>query len=158
MLLVEFRGRLVETKRDILDALVKEGQNAEAELADSNVADFERAAERVRHNLKRLNGVFEYKDPLLATQGAVVPYYWLVKSMSEDRLPAVRPFLVAFDEARAENRRIAEDPARQRLVNLDLARYDRLNRSINDAGSLEGRFEILMTFFQRWQRSGSLTG
>ena len=155
MLLVEFRGRLVETKKATLDELVKEGQNAEAEIADSSVHDFERASIRVQAVLDRMNAVFVTGDQLLATQAAIVPYYWLVKNCSEDHLRLIRPFLVHFEEERSKNREIATDPAKAEKSNFSLSRYDQLNRSINDVGSLEGRFEILTKAFRDWSENKS---
>jgi len=150
MLLVEFRGRLVETKKATLDNLVAEGQNAEAEIADSTVQDFERAADRVHAVLRRMNEVFVTQDALLGTQGVIVPYYWFIKKSAEDDLGLLRTFLVQFEEERAKNREIAKDPDEAERVNYTLSRYDQLNRSINDVGSLEGRVEILTASFRAW--------
>lgn len=150
MLLVEFRGRLVETKKATLDDLVQEGQNAEADIADSTVQDFERAADRVRAVLLRMNDIFIPSDPLLANQGVVIPYYWLIKKSSEEDLPRIREFLVKFDGERAKNRENAKDPGRTDKIDHALSRYDQLNRSINDVGSLEGRVEILASRFRSW--------
>lgn len=152
MLLIEFRGQLVETKKATLDELVKEGQNAEAEIADSSVHDFERAAERVQTVLDRLNTVFIAGDPLLAAQGAIVPYYWLVKKCMDDELRWIRSFLVAFEDERVKNREIAKDVDQVDKVNYVFSRYDQLNRSINDVSSLEGRVEILTSAFRAWVR------
>lgn len=153
MLLVEFRGRLVETKKTTLDNLVKEGQNAEADIADSTVQDFERAADRVRAVLRRMNEIFVPGDPLLGNQGVVIPYYWFIKKSSEEDLPLIRTFLVQFEEERNKNRAIAKDPDSDDRVNYVLSRYDQLNRSINDVGSLEGRLEILTSFFRTWLKA-----
>ncbi|MFC4785356.1 DUF262 domain-containing protein [Nocardioides sp. MAHUQ-72] len=144
-LLVEFRGRLVETKRVALDRFVEDGL-----AADSQVSGFERAAKRVLANLKRMNKVFLPKDPLLSSQGAVVPYYWLIRNIEAERLPLVRPFLVNFDERRKKNRQLANDPATVRQADPTLMTYERFNRSINDSGSLEGRYEILSEAFYDW--------
>ena len=142
-LLVEFRGQLTETKRNSLDRLVDE-----ALIADANVTDFHRAAERVDENLSRLNNIFVRKDPLLATQGSMVPYYWLARAVQRNHLRRVREFLVKFESAREENRALSKllDPPEP--VNQTLLDYDRFNRSINDAASIEGRFRILWETFQ----------
>ncbi|MEI2276068.1 DUF262 domain-containing protein [Paenarthrobacter ilicis] len=155
MLLVEFRGRLVETKKATLDNLVEEGRNAEADIADSTVQDFERAAGRVRAVLRRMNDIFVPGDPLLGTQGVVVPYYWFIKKSSEENLHLIRTFLVQFEADRAKNREIAKDPDQADRVNHVLSRYDQLNRSINDVGSLEGRVEILNSMFRAWSKGAA---
>ncbi len=150
-LLVEFRGRIVETKRVVLDRFVEEGTNA-----DAGAEDFERAAERVRINLAAMTGIFIEHDPLLGTQGPLVPYYWLVRSTSPERHSSIRPFLVAFDELRRHNRQLAKQTRAGDEEDSELARYDRLNRSINDAASIEGRFEILLGRFRLFEETGEV--
>jgi hypothetical protein len=137
-LLLEFRGRIVDTKRVRLDRFVEEGAQA-----DAGVADFERAADRVRTNFDAMARIFTERDPLLAGQGVFPVYYWLVRNTDPDYHDEIRPFLVAFEEARKRNREIARDPERISELDPELTTYDQLNRSINDQGSIEGRYEIL---------------
>jgi hypothetical protein len=142
-LLVEFRGQLSETKRGTLDRLVDEGISA-----DANVADLERAAQRVVENLEHMNEVFLSRDPLLATQGPAVPYYWLIRAIPHREHHKVRPFLVAFEQIRKRNREMAQDPSENYEGDPILLTYDRYNRSINDLASIEGRFRILFDFYR----------
>lgn len=141
-LLVEFRAHLMETKRYVLDRFVEEGL-----AADAQASDFVRAAARAGDVLDRLSSVFAPRDSLLTTQGALVPYYWLVRAAPVETLPRVRPFLVAFQAARARNKAITRDPLRAKEISAGLAEYDRLSRGINDAGSIEGRFRLLWESF-----------
>lgn len=143
-LLVEFRGQLTETKRGTLDRLVEEGMSA-----DANVADLERASGRVLDHLQHMNEIFLPRDPLLATQGSMVPYYWLVRAVPVEEHHRIRPFLIEFDKAREANRRKLQDPTQDATGNRNLLAYDRFNRSINDAISIEGRFRILLDAFRR---------
>jgi len=138
LLLVEFRGRLVETKKIALDRFAQEGIDASA-----TESDFERAAGRVSHVLSMMSDLFIDGDPLLSTQGPLVPYYWLVRVGSPEELDALRPFLLDFEERRRANRKIAANGTQGEAVDATLLRYDSLSRSINDPGSIEGRFEIL---------------
>jgi hypothetical protein len=101
-LLVEFLGTLAETKRGSLDRLVED-----ALAGDADVDDIERAAGRVERNLDRMMSVFQSNDSLLASQGAMVPYYWLVRALDDRDLSEVRPFLVHFEKDRAANRKLA---------------------------------------------------
>ena len=144
-LLVEFRGRLVETKKTALDRFVKEGVNASA-----TGSDFQRAAKRVQDVLRTMSRLFIDNDPLLRRQGPMVPYYWLVRGTRDDGLKLLRPFLLEFERARAENRRLAASESGKSLVDSTLLRYEALGRSINDPGSIEGRFEILLRAFERF--------
>jgi hypothetical protein len=142
-LLVEFWGRLLDTKRATLDGFVERGLES-----DAKPVEFKRAATRVRRVMSSMNRVFLPQDPLLRSQGAMVPYYWLCRSTKREYLPEVRPFLVAFEDERSANRALAKDPVQ--VVNQDpeLTQYDQFNRSINDQASIEGRFEILSRRFE----------
>ncbi|MGH2947920.1 MAG: DUF262 domain-containing protein [Solirubrobacteraceae bacterium] len=158
-LLVEFRGRIIETKRVVLDRFVEEGLARfvdDGMQAEAGVEDFKRAANRVRSWLSVMNDIFVERDSLVATQGPLVPYYWLVRSVSAETYGSIRPFLVAFDEARQMNRQFAKSAQTASQADRELSEYDRLNRSINDVGSIEGRFEILLGRFNEFLKSGEV--
>jgi hypothetical protein len=143
MLLMEFRGKIVDTKKVQLDRLVEEGVQAEAD-----VPNFRRATKRVLTSLRALNRVFIERDPLLASQGQIPVYYWLVRSSLDGNLGQIREFLIQFEHDRAANRQLARDPSVDPAsLDSELLLYDTLNRSVNDQGSIEGRFEILMRRF-----------
>ena len=57
--------------------------------------------------------VFIQRDPLLAQQAQIVPFYWLIREVNPDNLVRVRAFLVEFDEARRANKN-ARDAGRPR--------------------------------------------
>ena len=144
-LLLEFRGRIVDTKRVTLDRFVSEGNQA-----DAGTSDFERAADRVMNVYDKMTQVFVRRDPLLGSPGSFPVYYWLVRNTHDPSQHEVRPFLVEFEEMRTRNRQLARDPARAAEVDPELSEYDRLNRSINDQGSLEGRWEILTRRLEKY--------
>ncbi|MDA0179938.1 DUF262 domain-containing protein [Solirubrobacter phytolaccae] len=150
-LLCEFRGNLVETKRAGLDRLVREGTRA-----DADPENLRRAADRVLEVCDRMASIFEPSDRLLSSQGSMVPYYWLARTVGGVHGPRIRAFLLDFEELRHRNRRVAADPRVGGIVDPDLLRYDALNRSINDQGSIEGRFAILMAFLNEWLEEGHL--
>lgn len=149
-LLTEFWGRIVETKRANLDRFADQGHNA-----DADVDDFERAAGRVERLLEVMHEIFIANDPLLRTQGPLVPIYWLVRSVPDER-DLVRPFLLRFEDLRTVNKRLARDPETAQSMDQELGRYDTLNRSINDQGSIEGRFEILLKRLREFKATGDL--
>lgn len=74
--------------------------------------------------------------------GPTVVYYGLIRSLGPD--PGLREFLVNFERERRENREKAREPDLAGKLNPEYLRYDSLNRSINDAGSLQGRARILL--------------
>lgn len=139
-LLTEFRGDLGDTKKAQLDRFVKEAARAEAPKSE-----FSRAAERVSVVLDSMAEVFIHHDPLLSSQGPLVVYYWLVRTLGP--APGLREFLVNFERERRENRDKAKDPVSMQQLDQEYLRYDSLNRSINDVGSLQGRARILLSRF-----------
>jgi hypothetical protein len=144
ILLIEFRGKLVDTKKVHLDRFVQEGIR-------SQTTSFRRAATRVHELLDAMRRVFIRRDPLLSSEGPITVYYWFIKN-NPDALTRIRPFLMSFEAARRENRQRA---AVGRRADEELLRYDILSRSINDQGSLTERLRILERRFRRFARSGS---
>jgi len=132
ILLIEFRGKFVDTKRTHLDRFVQEGLKSQA-------TTFDRAASRVKEVLDGMASVFVRKDPLLGSQGPITLYYWLVKNHTAKN-EALREFLVDFDARRKENRKRAQEGKK---VDEELLRFELLSRSINDQGSLTERYSIL---------------
>lgn len=142
ILLIEFRGKFVDTKRTHLDRFVQEGLKSQA-------TTFDRAADRVKDVLKNMVSVFTPRDPLLGSQGPITLYYWFVKNHPEE-VSLIREFLVGFDKERKENRVRVESGKK---ADDELQRYDLLSRSINDQGSLTQRYSILEGRFQAFCRS-----
>jgi hypothetical protein len=149
LLLLEFRGTFVDLKKRQLDRFVDEGIQA-----DAQVVDFERAAERVLETLTAMTSVFLAKDILLSSQGPLPVYYWLVRQADEPRRGLIRAFLIGFADSRRRNRDFAKE-GESRLVDPELVEYDRFERSTNDQGSLEGRFDILWRRFSAYAEAES---
>jgi len=139
ILLIEFRGKFVDTKKVHLDRFVAEGMLSE----NDNV---QRAASRVRNNLDKMTDMFLKSDPVLSSQGSLPVYYWLIRTIGINN--KLREFLLRFEEDRKENRvRANTNPD---YADKELLRYDVLNRSTNDQGSLQGRFDILLRRFKQY--------
>jgi len=145
LLLLEFRGVTVDTKKVHLDRLVKDGIQAEAKAAE-----FEEAKDRVLGHLNTLAAIFNDKDPLLKSQGPVTVYYWLVRQIEASSTKRMREFLVSFNADRIRNRRLAKSLSPD--TDQALLNYDILDRSTNDQSSIEGRTIILARAFQRWEQ------
>jgi hypothetical protein len=135
ILFIEFKGGFTDIKRVHLDRFVKEGQKAEnLEIA--------RSEQRVDKILAMMDQLFIDKDTLLSSQGVIPVYYWVVRTLGN--IQGLREKLNLFEKSRKENSRVAKtDPDK---ANQDLLKYDLLARSVNDQGSLAGRFEIIMRF------------
>src|SRR5262249_16225029 len=125
LLLLEFRGKLVDTKKVHLDRFTFEGVQSETDT-------FGNAAARVKVNLDKMKNVFGIKDSLLSSQGPVPIYYWLVRTLGDQ--PRLREFLAAFEKARRTNAEIAKNNPIE--ADQELLAYDVLNRSTNDQASL----------------------
>lgn len=135
LLLLEFRGKIVDTKKTHLDRFVEEG-------VQSQTDDLQRAADRVDFNLNLLCDVFALQDKLLSSQGLIPVYYWLTRSIGD--VKNIRRGIVHFEAMRLENRRIAkDDPTR---ADQTLLSYDVMNRSTNDQNSIKGRFDSLYKY------------
>ncbi len=145
LLIVEFRGALVETKKTNLDRFVNEAVKAEAQTVD-----FERARDRVKEILRRMEDVFNPRDPLLSSQGPLTVYYWLVRETPSSQQHRMREFLVHFDNQRRMNRTAAKTDSGP--VDVELVAFDNFDRSTNDEASLVGRFEILRKRFEDFTR------
>lgn len=136
LLLTEFSGEFVATKRTHLDSFVDmftaEGIRAET----SHLLPVKRAVERV---LTHMCAVFEDSDPILRSEGALVVYYWLVRNHYKKFGKDLRHYLLAFttlSEVPAGNRYSAD-------LYEDVLQYSGYKRNANDEGSLRGRYRIL---------------
>jgi hypothetical protein len=140
----------MDTKRATLDGFVERGLES-----DAKPEEFKRAAKRVKSVMKSMSRVFLPHDPLLRSQGPLVPYYWLVRNTNAEYQSQIRPFLVSFEDERARNRALAKDPKTAPRQDPVLSEYDRFNRSINDQVSIEGRYEILQRRFDEFELPAS---
>lgn len=134
LLLLEFRGKIVDTKKNQVDRLVDEGLLAES-------PGFEDAAKMVLKVLTDMAKVFVHKDPLLSSQGPVTVYYQICRKFGP--VPGLREILLSFNHLREENKRKVSEG-----VDSDhtLSNFEMLARNTNDAGSIRARTTILGNF------------
>jgi len=143
LLLVEHRGKLIDTKKKQLDELVREGER------DESVHE---SAKNAMLNMDRMLSVFAENDPLLSSQGQIVVYYWLVRGLDDYLIQGYREFLIGFSRELKENRERLK--RKEKNVDEELVRFQELSRSVNDQGSLEGRVEILLNKQSDWFSPG----
>ena len=141
ILLIEFRGKLVDTKRTHLDRFVEEGTR-------SQTTSFERAADKVKSVLDHMTEIFSEDDPLLSSQGPISLYYWFVKNHPNEK-DSIREFFVSFETERRNNRKLDNSKRKDD----ELLKFDLLSRSVNDQGSLVERYIILEKRFQQFIQS-----
>jgi len=164
LLLLEHRGTIVDTKKTQLDALVTEADVLDDnESQDANVngiedteigkelidtaaetenPDIERSAQRMKEVLTNLSAIFIQSDPLLRQQSQVVVIYWLVRELPKPQHDKVRPFLLNFERERQEQRSTQTD--------AELAEYELMARTSNDAYSIRKRYTIIRNRFERF--------
>jgi hypothetical protein len=142
LLLTEFRGKFVDTKKIHLDKLADDAAKAE-------VSDFTSPMNTIKIVLEYMNDSFIDKDPLLSTSGLIPVYYWLYRTYGKENKGEMRNFLVQFDEKRKENRKL-------KIVDINYVTFDRLSKNSNDQSSLQGCYNILELKWKQWKLKGKL--
>jgi hypothetical protein len=141
-LLIEFRGKLVDTKKVHLDDLVDE-------FASSEVKSLQSAFNRVQVTLNFMDEAFITKDPLLGSSGILTIYYWFFKHFGESFSKSIRNFLVDFDRYRKQ--------AKIRTAGLeDYVNFNSFTRSINDQSSLQNAYNILADQWTSWKNANNV--
>jgi hypothetical protein len=144
LLLIEFRGKFVDTKRVHLNRFVEEGVRSET-------TDFERAAERTNLILDYMKDAFLDRDYLLRNSGPVTTYYWLFRNYGKNYSSKIREFLVNFESDRIKNRKVERyETSQPQEPDKELFDYDISIRSANDQGSMTRCYNILEKRFKQF--------
>ena len=143
LLLFEYNGKPVETKKASLDRFVKQ---AKKDSKDK----IELASRRVIDTLNRMSESFLPHDPLLRSAGVFPVYYWFVRENDSKQDQYVREFLNVFEKTRKENREKAANPSTVSAAENELLTFDRLNRSTDDERSHLERYRILAKRFKEY--------
>lgn len=142
VLLIEYRGKFVDTKAPNLDRFVKENK-------ETHIREFTQAQKTIMSVLDDMTAQFQDKDPLLGTTGPIPLYYWFFKNTSRHK-QSIRTFLEDFVPQVKRNLEILrEDPDR---ADPELTSYYTMGRTTNDQASLTGRLEILQRRLQVFLR------
>ncbi len=137
LLLIEFRGKFVDTKRIHLDRLVDDVIAAESSSLDKAYTEIEKV-------LGYMDSSFISKDPLLASSGMIPIYYWFYRTYGASQSNELRNFLVQFEQSRKNSKKLKDRE-------LDYVNFDSFTRSINDQGGLQGAYNILLKKWKQWQ-------
>lgn len=144
LLLIEYRKRLVSTKKKDLDNFAKRVKIERGPKTEP----YREAANRVTAVLEVMAGIFTDRDPLLARQGLVPVYYWLVGQCAPDQRTHLHSFLEEFERQRVENDR--RDRERVGKVDQELLAYSKVRRSPNDEKAMTRMYETLNARFARF--------
>ncbi len=142
LLLIEYSGKLVSTKKKDLDRFAEQITLEEG----PDTEPYQKAAAQARTVLDTMAKVFADDDVLLGGQGIVPVYYWLVKEYGKRHKDLIRPFLVEFEQGRKENDRRARDGGKD--VDRQLLRYSNVKRSHNDEGAMREMYDVLAGRFE----------
>ncbi len=140
ILMFEHHEKLTETKKRNLDSFV-------GEMAKKPTDKLELSGRRVLDVLNDMSEIFLPKDRLLSSAGVFPVYYWFVREISEKKFHHIREFLVQFEKARKDNRKLITDNPQDKKIDRELVKYDDYNRNTNDQQSHEGRYLILKKRF-----------
>lgn len=138
LLLLEYRGALVDTKKVNLDRFVREARLAESTGVSA-------AAIRVIEVLDTVADCFMDRDPALKLATGLPVYYWYFRQNQVGAATVDR--IRQFEDARRENKRIASS-ANESELDEGLQVYDYFNRSPDDATSHERRYQVLYKWLQ----------
>lgn len=146
MLLFEFNGKPVETKRRNLDNFARQATKESKEK-------IELTSRRVIDTLNRMSEIFLPSDPLLRSAGVFPVFYWLIRQSESRHDQNVREFLNSFEKTRKENRERASNTSAGFAADSELMTFDRLNRSPDDEQSHMQRFRLLQKRFKEYLKS-----
>lgn len=139
LLLIEWRGEFMDTKARNLDKFALAGNSYKKR-------DLSAAYKRCVDVLDMLNQLFDVRDKLLSSGGSVPLYYMIVSSHPKERR-YFREFLEPFVAKVKKNLEIFR--ANPEKANPVLSAYYTMARTINDKGSLEGRYKIMSKLLKR---------
>jgi hypothetical protein len=141
LLLFEYNGKLVETKRFNLDRFTNKAAKEPREK-------IELASRRVIDTLDRMSEIFLPKDPLLRSAGVFPVFYWFIREIESKQDQYVREFLNGFERRRKGNREHLSDMSSEVRPDDELMTFDRLNRSTDDQRSHMERHRIIARRFR----------
>jgi hypothetical protein len=154
------KGEFAATKKRALDDFVKSYRGDTAAAIKRKKIQADGVSRRTSAVLDLMAEIFESQDELLTSVGLVTVYFMAFFFAASDaglRAKLTHEHLVAFDYARRQNRLVLRKQQaaiasgkqfKSGSVRQDLAIFDRLMQSPNDAQALEYRFRILRSFLE----------
>lgn len=135
---IEHKGGFIDTKARNLDQFVNEAAEARSNTV---IKAYTNTEDRVIGGLELMCKVFGDSDPLLAAQGHIPVYYWVIRQHPQVA-KSFRSFLEKFNsDVRTNLQRTRED--RNFDSDKELLAFYTMGRTTNDQGSLRGRYLIL---------------
>lgn len=151
MLLLVYAEKIVDTKKVLLDGMVKLLKNKPSDKVKQHI-------EKVSDTLNFMSKIFTRKDNLLKTQAMTVLLFWIFFDNLEERWIGnlSRSFLLEFDSLRKHNREAAEiDISKAHYELLEFDRYS--SQGINDAPSIRFRYKVLSNLLKSLAEGRAIT-
>jgi hypothetical protein len=141
LLLVEFRGTLVDVGGKKITRFVNEGYL-------SQTTGFKISADRVIEILNIMAHIFLSQDELLSNPNRVLVFYWFTRNHNET--PDIRQFFKSFESERALNSK--KSKTKPKLANQELLVFNLLEAEEPDScESLTKRYQILEDKYNLFQ-------
>jgi hypothetical protein len=136
MLYLASRGGAADTKKAYLDRFFVENSKA----TRASIAQYE---QKVTEVLLAMEKIFTDSDYLLRSVGMIILYFLLFdRAIMTGNVSLIsRSTIIGFDDARRENRIMAESDIAK--ADYDLLEFDRLTQSPNDGVSLRFRLAVI---------------
>lgn len=142
LLLIEFRGKFVDTQKSHLDKLIDDVVAAETN-------NLQKAYDKIEDTLAYMDAAFISKDPLLSSSGLMPVYYWFFRTYGKKHSKEIRNFLVRFDEARKFHKKGA-------VIDPDYLMFNGHARSVNNQSNLQDMYNILVKKWQYYNQTGKV--
>lgn len=141
ILLIQHRGRFVDTKKANLDRFVKEGTVSE------DPEQYIDAAFQAQKIIDIMHEIFEERDPLLGAQGMLTILFVLVREYINKR-EYIRPFLEEFMSERKKNIELSKVGSDS--TDPEYLAFDSFVKNANDSGGLKSSYDILSEKFGKY--------
>ncbi len=144
LLLIEFRGSFVDTKKRMLDLFVEEAITSESE-------NFESAKERVIANLLLMEQQFSDRDMLLRSASLIPIFYWFFRNHHSNQVnyhDFIQWFVNTNNVMKKSNYSYEAFVAREKVESF--YNFNLSIKNANDRDSLQQCYFILESLYDYW--------
>lgn len=141
LLLLTEGGKITDTKKIHLDRFVRQ-------YIDKPEAALSPVVDNCTQVIELMCDVFLQKDALLRLTTMIPIYYCTAMALSKrgQQNLLTRDALLKFDEARRQNRKLAQDQEESPEINFDWLEFDRLVQTPNDSSAIEFKVNVLLDY------------
>ena len=134
-------NKIIDTNKVYLDGMTRKYKSKKSSVVND-------IKTTVSFIMDDMDSCYSNSDILLRAQGSMVVNYLLFKWANENKIKIDRSWLLKFDNAVKDNRRIAEDNYEN--ANYELLEFDRLSQQgTNNASSIKERLRIIKEYVNK---------